>query len=261
MTTYHQQSGTESERRYSPEEAGEILKLAANLQDDSFTLEQLRAIAREAGIEDQQLSRALEQYEQRQQHAVLRRQEKQGRRRRWLIGAGILLVLAALFVYSAVSWVTPAQHSEEFHPTGSEVSMYPATPADVLEMDTRVLLASSRSCKVYKERHDNARERVVIARPDGSEFVVGHYFSEVASASVSPTGKHIALLDAKQGEVWVVDVNGEGLHSVARKGEKRSDGFVVSKRNPIAGWATFGGKDRLKIWLVNGGYTYVFVEP
>lgn len=53
MAIHTHKTDVESEKRYSPEEAGEILRLAANLQDDSFTIEQLRAIAREAGIDDQ----------------------------------------------------------------------------------------------------------------------------------------------------------------------------------------------------------------
>jgi hypothetical protein len=38
----------QSQAHYSPEEAGEILCLAAHLQDNAISAEQLRAIAREA---------------------------------------------------------------------------------------------------------------------------------------------------------------------------------------------------------------------
>lgn len=256
MAIHTQQTSMESEQRYSPEEAGEILKLAANLQDDSFTIEQLRAIAREAGIDDQQLSRALEQHERLKQQKAFQQQEKRRRRKRWLVGAGIALVLAVLFASSSVSWVSPA-HQAKFPLTGSEVSMLPAVPP--LEVDEKMLLASSRSCTVYKFK-DSPYERVIIVRPNGEEFMVGHQFEKVTFASISPTGKHIALFDENTGEVLVVDVNGEGLHSVARRGELRGDGAVASKGNPIAGWATYEGKDRLKVRLASGGYSYMFVE-
>ena len=43
-----QVQATASQAHYSPEEAGEILRIAAHLQDNTITAEQLRAIAREA---------------------------------------------------------------------------------------------------------------------------------------------------------------------------------------------------------------------
>lgn len=135
--------------------------------------------------------------------------------------------------------------------------MFPAAPP--LEVDEKMLLASSRSCTVYKFK-DSPYERVIIVRSNGAEFMVGHQFERVTFASISPTGKHIALFDEKVGEVLVVDVNGEGLHSVARRGEVRGDGVVSSEGNPIAGWATYEGKDRRKVRLVGGGYGYMFVE-
>ena len=59
-----QHRATESQAHYSPEEAGEILRIAAHLQDNTITAEQLRAIAREAGVSDENLERAIQQYEQ-----------------------------------------------------------------------------------------------------------------------------------------------------------------------------------------------------
>ncbi|GIV11224.1 MAG: hypothetical protein KatS3mg020_0715 [Fimbriimonadales bacterium] len=257
---YRRQSGVESEQRYSPEEAGEILKLAANLQDESFTVEQLRAIAREAGIDDSHLSDALGQYQQRQQQARLRQREQQRRRKRWFIGAGVVLVGAILFASSAISWVIPYQRSTGFAPTGNQSSPAVATLAGSPNTNLGDLLASSRSCAVYKVKSADLTQRIVIVRSDGGEFVVGHYFTEVTFASVSPAGKHIALWDAEQGEAWVVDVNGEGLHWVARAGERRGEGTVISDGNPIAGWLTYGGRDRLTVRLTNGGTAYVFAE-
>jgi hypothetical protein len=57
-----QVQATASQAHYSPEEAGEILRIAAHLQDNTITAEQLRAIAREAGVSDENLERAIQQY-------------------------------------------------------------------------------------------------------------------------------------------------------------------------------------------------------
>jgi protein-disulfide isomerase-like protein with CxxC motif len=62
-----QVQATASQAHYSPEEAGEILRIAAHLQDNTITAEQLRAIAREAGVSDENLERAIQQYEQSRQ--------------------------------------------------------------------------------------------------------------------------------------------------------------------------------------------------
>jgi transposase-like protein len=62
-----QHRATEPQAHYSPEEAGEILRIAAHLQDNTITAEQLRAIAREAGVSDENLERAIQQYEQSRQ--------------------------------------------------------------------------------------------------------------------------------------------------------------------------------------------------
>jgi len=53
---------TESQAHYSPEEAGEILRIAAHLQDNTITAEQLRAIAREAGVSYQSPSQSSQKY-------------------------------------------------------------------------------------------------------------------------------------------------------------------------------------------------------
>jgi transposase-like protein len=63
--TLEQSQATESQVRYSPEEAHEILRLAAEMQESALSVEQLRRIAQEAGIADEYLGRAIQHYEQR----------------------------------------------------------------------------------------------------------------------------------------------------------------------------------------------------
>jgi transposase-like protein len=63
--TLEQSQATESQVRYSPEEAHEILRLAAEMQESALSVEQLRRIAQEAGIADEYLERAIQHYEQR----------------------------------------------------------------------------------------------------------------------------------------------------------------------------------------------------
>ncbi|MCS6919308.1 MAG: hypothetical protein NZM28_06025, partial [Fimbriimonadales bacterium] len=183
MVIHQQDSSVESERRYSPEEAGEILKLAANLQDDSFSVEQLRAIAREAGIDDQQLNRAIAQYEQSKRQAAPQNQTGHRGRNRRLIAAAVGIVLAVLLTLVILGGIELPKKSD-VDPAVSDA--YPASfigETAPLESDSRTLLASSRSCTVYKApQNDGVGEQVVIQRRDGSEFVVGNRFSRVVSA-------------------------------------------------------------------------------
>ena len=80
-----QVQATASQAHYSPEEAGEILRIAAHLQDNTITAEQLRAIAREAGVSDENLERAIQQYEQSRQAEAHKQQQRANRKRRLVI--------------------------------------------------------------------------------------------------------------------------------------------------------------------------------
>jgi hypothetical protein len=87
-----------SQAHYSPEEAGEILRIAAHLQDNTITAEQLRAIAREAGVSDENLERAIQQYEQiRQAEAQMRQRATAQRKRRYKVFALFSAVIVVLF--------------------------------------------------------------------------------------------------------------------------------------------------------------------
>ncbi|MCX7993270.1 MAG: hypothetical protein N2651_06330 [Fimbriimonadales bacterium] len=69
--------------RFTAEEAGEILKRAAALRRDEYTIEDLKSIASEAGIEPEAVHEAVTQYlaEQRQREEQQRRlQEEESRR-------------------------------------------------------------------------------------------------------------------------------------------------------------------------------------
>ncbi|MCS6923925.1 MAG: hypothetical protein NZM10_06050 [Fimbriimonadales bacterium] len=255
MMLEQQQPSAEAERRYSPEEAGEILRLAANLQENSFSLEQLQAIASEAGISEETLQRAVREYEQRRNDSLSRQESETLNYRRsfWLFtfGCGLFITLVmAIMLLAPRSSKTLSAHT-------SSATVYSSTTGGTL-------IASSETCEVYKERktdeRDNLYEQVQIKnQKTGQSFVVGHRFGTVVSASISPTGKHVALYDEKSGELWVVATDGSSLQCVARRNEILM-GSILENGNPIAGWSTESGRDRLKVRTIGGRHTYAFVE-
>jgi len=248
---------TESQAHYSPEEAGEILRIAAHLQDNTITAEQLRAIAREAGVSDENLERAIQQYEQSRQ-ATARQVRQRSARRRWLkVAVGTAAAaLIAVAAYLALPFGAP-RYAASFPPLISS------------EHGLETLLASSPTCGVYKARwgrentDDLVDERVFIRRGEGHIFAVG-MFKNVTNASIAPSGKHVALYDADTGELYVVNTFGEGLHQVARSGDRirlidHSLGTIAAD-NPIAGWSTSNGNDILRVRLSDGRTTDIVVS-
>ncbi|OYT72483.1 MAG: hypothetical protein CFK49_06040 [Armatimonadetes bacterium JP3_11] len=255
MPLEQQQRSVETERSYSPEEAGEILKIAANLRDDSFSIEHLRAIAQEAGITEENLQQAVRMYEERQKMASRQRARTRTRLQTVMaMGAGVLLFIAMMLV---VAMEASAWHFSNPASKSNKIQLVLAHEGD--------LLASSEGCKVYRtERISEDLRRYELVRIEnpttGDSFVVGNRFQKVVSASISPSGKHVALYDEGTGEIWVVGTDGKGLQRVARVGQTLSEGTITDDGNPIAGWARVQGKDFLKLHLAHGGTAVVFTE-
>ncbi len=260
MAVEQQHQSAEVKRRYSPEEAGEILKLAAGLQDDSFSVEQLQGIAREAGVSDEQLHRAIEQYEQQKRRLLERRRERRRRLKVFLL-VGMPLIIAVGMCFPLFR--TSEQVSTDTYPAA--VVPFPPTGEhkfSSVEGESK-LLASSETCKVYKssvvDNHAPYEQARIHNLRSNESFVVGHQFKKLTFASISPTGKHVAFYDEATGEVWVAATNGSGLQRVARGSEIIGDDILISG-NPIAGWSPEGGRDRLKARTLGGDDVLVFVE-
>jgi len=251
-----QHRATESQAHYSPEEAGEILRIAAHLQDNTITAEQLRAIAREAGVSDENLERAIQQYEQSRQ-ATARQVRQRSARRRWLkVAVGTAAALIAVAAYLALPFGAP-RYAASFPPLISS------------EHGLETLLASSPTCGVYKVAYEyhtfdpSIDELILIRRADGQKLIAGTY-KNIVAASIAPSGKHVALYDADTGELYVVNTFGEGLHQVARSGDRirlidHSLGTIAAD-NPIAGWSTSNGNDILRVRLSDGRTTDIVVS-
>ena len=240
---------TASQAHYSPEEAGEILRIAAHLQDNTITAEQLRAIAREAGVSDENLERAIQQYEQ-SRRARAKQVRQRSARRRWLkVAVGTAAAaLVAVAAYLALPFGAP-RYTASFPPLISS------------EHGLESLIVSSPSCGVYKARYEyhtidsELDELIIIRRSNGQTFAVGA-FKNVTNASIAPSGKHVALYDADLGELYVVNAFGEGLRQVGRSGDRirlidHSLG-TIAVDNPIAGWSTRNGSDILQVRLSDG---------
>jgi hypothetical protein len=242
-----------SQAHYSPEEAGEILRIAAHLQDNTITAEQLRAIAREAGVSDENLERAIQQYEQsRQAEAQMRQRATARRKRRYKVFALFSAVIVALFAFVASFLVIEYASSPSSY-SGLEFDHSQSTYFG------RKLLTSSQHCKVYKEQVDglNAKERIIIQWADGREHVVSAEFSLVASAFVAPSEKRVAVYDEGTGDVWLIDADTRALTWTARRGwmllyPDTQVQVQVSYNDPLVGWSSNGKEDVLLIRLANG---------
>ena len=233
---------TASQAHYSPEEAGEILRIAAHLQDNTITAEQLRAIAREAGVSDENLERAIQQYEQNRRTETQKKQKRTAKKQRVVIWLSVLAIATA-----ALLTVAPVRQE-------TSVAAHQVPHKDLSEA---TVLASSNAIKVYKvEKSDG--ETVIIQRSSGyyfQEFVVGVRFQKVRLASISPSGKHVMLYDSETGEIWTIGTDGQALQRVAQAGELLqygNDYMVVDENNPFAGWYTDGDTDVLMIRLQGG---------
>jgi hypothetical protein len=227
---------TESQAHYSPEEAGEILRIAAHLQDNKITAEQLRAIAREAGVSDENLERAIQQFEESRRVETRRKQQIAARRKFWLKTLAWALALVAIMsagllgiLSLSVSAVKTLTHHAQ----------------------TRYILDSSNGCVVYRISGDND---IIIRRADGTELVVPH-FQAVQYASISPSGAHVALYDDITEEVWVVNVNSGAFKKAVPTGQASASGMTHGyelHHYPLAGWRPAEGRDVLRIRLKDG---------
>jgi hypothetical protein len=266
-----QGQATESQVRYSAAEVGEILRLAANLQEDAFSVEQVRAIAREAGIADEYLERAIQHYEQSRRKRFRKRLHATPRERRFkravwtLVASGVVVALSLLWNivdnsrafandtrrYPLESFVDPLR-SDVFSPYRAP-QFAPMTP-----------LAASPALEVYKirwtsrERREGlfsrAAQEVVFIQRSGEPFpvAINHRFRQVVAAEISPSGKHVALYDAGTGEVWVVDARGK-VQLGSRIGAGSALGGELSGgTSPTLKWLTRENNETLHIHLADG---------
>jgi hypothetical protein len=249
---------TESQAHYSPEEAGEILRIAAHMQDNTITAEQLRAIAREAGVSDENLERAIQQYEQ-SRRATAKQVRQRSARRLWLkVAVGTAAAaLIAITAYLALPFGAP-RRAVSFPPLISS------------EHGLETLLASSPTCGVYKaqwgreDTYELRDEFVVIRRSNGRKFASDIAFYRISAAAIAPSEKYIALYDSFGGAIYVINTFGEGLRQVGRAGEniRLNDHSVgaIAADNPIAGWSTSSGSDILRVRLSDGRTTDIVVS-
>jgi hypothetical protein len=269
--TLEQGQITESQARYSAAEVGEILRLAANLQEDAFSVEQVRAIAREAGIADEYLERAIQHYEQSRRKRFRKRLHATPRERRFkravwtLVASGVVVALSLLWniidnsrafandtrPYPLESLVDPLR-SDVFSPYRAP-QFTPMTP-----------LASSPTLEVYKIRWTSRewREGLLVRVPRESVFIrrsgepfpvaINHRFRHVVAAEISPSGRYVALYDAGTGEVWVVDARGKVQLGTRIAAGSALGGELSGGTSPTLKWLTRENNETLHIHLADG---------
>jgi hypothetical protein len=223
---------TESQVRFSAEEVREILSIASELQASTLSAEQVRAIARDSGIADENLERALELYQQRRA-AEEQHKRKATARKRWLTLTATV-VAATIGVAGTLTY------------TATQVNR-------AITQAERQLLAASPNCSVYLDTHVSRRfpnslpdERLIIQLSNGQVFALDKSFGRVEFASISPSGKHVVFADF-QG-VYVVTL-GESSYRIKTLAHRfRRDPYGITPLIPegvsfFAGWTTRNGKE------------------
>jgi hypothetical protein len=229
---------TESQARFSAEEVREILSIASNLQDSTFSAEQVRAIARDSGIADGNLERAFELY--RQRRAVEeQRKRKATVRKRWL--TLIATVVAATIGFAGALTYTATQVEQA------------TTKVE------RQLLAASPTCSVYMEARESwgspREKRLIIQLSNGQVFVLDDFFRHVSFASVSPSGKYVVFKDLlctylvtlEERSYRIKTLASRLRHSPNSSNPPQLDAFAF-----FAGWTTRDGKDVLLLRSTDG---------
>lgn len=228
---------TESQARFSAEEVREILSIASELQDSTLSAEQLREIARDSGIADENLERAIELYRQRRSVEEQRKRKATVRKQ--------LLTLTATVLAATIGVAV----------------MLTYTAAQVEHATTKVnrhLLAASPTCSVYMEaresRHSPRDKRLIIQRSNGYVFVLDHSFGDIGFASISPSGKYVVFED--WGGVYVVTLKEESyrIRTLASRLGRNSYGTTSSHLygSFFAGWTTKDGKEAIVLCSKDG---------
>jgi transposase-like protein len=269
--TLEQSQATESQVRYSPEEAHEILRLAAEMQESALSVEQLRRIAQEAGIADEYLGRAIQHYEQRRGKRFRKRlyatpRERRFKRAVWtLVASGVVVALSLL--WNIVDNTRAFANDTRSYPLDSLADHLRSevfSPYRAPQFAPMTPLASSPALEVYKVRWRDWewREGILVRVPQERVFIrrsgmpfpvaVNHRFRHVVAAEISPSGKYVALYDAGTGEVWVVDAQGKVQLGSRIEVGSALGGEPSGGKSPTLEWLTRGDNEILHIRLADG---------
>jgi len=269
--TLEQGQITESQARYSAAEVGEILRLAANLQEDAFSVEQVRAIAREAGIADEYLERAIQHYEQSRRKRFRKRLHTTPRERRFkravwtLVASGVVVALSLL--WNIIDNSRAFADDTRPYPLESLVDSLRSdvfSPYRAPQFAPMTPLASSPALEVYKVRWRDWewREGILVRVPQEMVFIrrsgmpfpvaVNHRLRHVVAAEISPSGKYVALYDAGTGEVWVVDAQGKVQLGSRIEVGSALGGELSGGTSPTLKWLTRENNETLHIHLADG---------
>lgn len=95
----------EAQQRFTSQEANNILNIAARFRNDSFSQEQLEAIAEEAGIPREAIQRAIQEHQRQIQAEMEKKRLCEERRRHWrrllpLVVLVFLILVTGLALFS-----------------------------------------------------------------------------------------------------------------------------------------------------------------
>lgn len=220
-----------SQRVFTVEEAGEILKIAAHLQEGQLNYEQLAAIAQEVGISREALTQAIQNVEARKNTAISRAARRRALVRN-LFKSAVLVALAgaltlALVFLNSFSRSSPSEDAALFA-SSSEVQVY-----------------------IQKPYGEQGTAQHVILQSYVGKVKIGKSFGRIDVASVSPDGDYVALYDGFYNDLWIVRADGTDLKQVVQRGVVLETGqsvhIRVSDHSFSFRWEKFGGSLYLNI--------------
>ncbi|MCW5935230.1 MAG: hypothetical protein KIT45_13195 [Fimbriimonadia bacterium] len=237
------EQGQPTRESFNSHEAGEILQIAAKLGSDNYSIEQLEAIAEEAGVSREAIHQAIEARKKQQQLEEAQRLERMSRRKRFGTALMVGMVIFGLFIFVALfTFVSPRRTASNMrviidHADSSAVMRSLPPPASLPPMpalDEEAIRSSLSNHHVVKgktiEAHSQSNfplnpDQFTLAVKDlktGEMKVIRNNWLSVENVTLSPDEKRIAFF-AKDTDgmthLWVVNSDSSTLCSViAEKG-------------------------------------------
>lgn len=261
-------SSQEAQRQFSSQEAGDILNLAARLSNDSFSQEQLEAIAEEAGIPREAIHRAIQERQRQIQAENEKKRLREERRQHWhrmlpLVSLVLVILVTSLAIFFA--FASPRASAREMRIVRIDRSGVTLPPLPRIELNLPSDMVETPSAEETPEismQEVSGRTKRVYTRParqipfsfsSQSIFVedlnTGETITAVPEAkethhlTLSPSENQLAYFSGKvsgQGtDLWVVNTDGTKLCHITEDGGvlKLSDGRTATVKGTEVMWA------------------------
>jgi hypothetical protein len=293
-------SSQEAQQRFTSQEAGDILNIAARFSNDSFSQEQLEAIAEEAGIPREAIYRAIQEHQRQIQAGMEKKRLREERRRHWhrilplalLIIVTLVTALALFFAFAQPPSAAREMSIIRIERSGINMPPMPRIelnlPSDTMETsetDERPEISTQEVTGRTKRVYTRPAKQIPFSFSTQSIYVedlnTGETITAVPEAkevhhlTLSPSENQLAYFTGKTSnkstDLWVVNTDGTKLCHITGEGGvlKLSDGRTASVKGTEVMWAddntlitdTNLGRMEIDLDKNNVPHTVRFYEP